>query len=81
MNPIKNQVVNSGTPEKNHEISSKQTSYGIYEMWKNTIESEGLPCKILPDGKSIDDWAENLNYVIYVPIGREHVADEIIRKI
>ena len=51
------------------------------EMWKNTLESERLPCKILPDGKSIDDWAENLNYVIYVPIGREHVADEIIRKI
>ena len=23
------------------------------EMWKNTIESEGLPCKILPDGKRL----------------------------
>ena len=51
------------------------------EMWKNTIESEGLPCKILPDNKPIEDWSENINYIIFVPIGREHVADEIIRKI
>ena len=51
------------------------------EMWKNTIESEGLPCKILPENQDILDWSENSNFGIYVPIGREHVADEILRKI
>ncbi|MQG06393.1 MAG: hypothetical protein FI681_01085 [SAR202 cluster bacterium] len=51
------------------------------EMWKNTIESEGLPCKILPENQDILDWSENSSFVIYVPIGREHVADEIMRKI
>ena len=51
------------------------------EMWKNTIESEGLPCKILPENQDILDWSENSSFVIYVPIGREHVVDEIMRKI
>ena len=27
------------------------------EMWKNTIESEGLPCKILPEDQDILDWS------------------------
>ena len=51
------------------------------EMWINTIESEWLPCKILPENQDILDWSENSSFVIYVPIGREHVADEIMRKI
>ena len=34
------------------------------EMWKNTIESEGLPCKILPENQDILDWSENSNFAI-----------------
>ena len=52
----------------------------VAEMWKNVLESEGLPTKILP----IDDillWSERISFRIYVPKGREHVADEILRKL
>ena len=50
------------------------------EMWKDTFEGEGLAAKIMPEGE-ITDWAEQVSYKIYVPKGREHVADEILRKL
>ena len=50
------------------------------EMWKDTFEAEGLPTKILPEG-DIMDWSERIPFVVYVPKGREHVADEILRKL
>ncbi|GIS68604.1 MAG: hypothetical protein CM1200mP8_1620 [Chloroflexota bacterium] len=50
------------------------------EMWKSAIEAEGLPVKILPAG-NILDWGERVEYRIMVPKGREHVADEILRKL
>ena len=50
------------------------------EMWKDTFEGEGLATKIMPEGE-ITDWAEQVSYNIYVPKGREHVADEILRKL
>ena len=50
------------------------------EMWKDTFEAEGLPTKILPEG-DIMDWGERIPFVVYVPKGREHVADEILRKL
>lgn len=50
------------------------------EMWKDAFEAEGLPTKILPEG-SIIDWGERVPFVVYVPKGREHVADEILRKL
>ena len=50
------------------------------EMWKDTLESEGLPCRILPIG-DILSWSERVAFVIYVPKGREHVAQEILRKL
>jgi hypothetical protein len=50
------------------------------EMWKDTFESEGLPCRILPDG-DILGWSERSPFVVYVPKGREHVAEEILRKL
>jgi hypothetical protein len=49
-------------------------------MWKSAIEAEGLPVKILPAG-NILDWGERVEYRIMVPKGREHVADEILRKL
>jgi hypothetical protein len=50
------------------------------EMWKNLLEGEGLPSKILPDG-DILDWVERVPFTVYVPLNREHVADEILRKL
>lgn len=50
------------------------------EMWKNLLEGEGLPAKIMPEG-DILDWSERVPFRIMVPKGREHVADEIIRKL
>ncbi len=52
----------------------------IAEMWKGLMEGEGLPVRILPEG-DIQSWSETVPFIVYVPKGREHVADEILRKI
>ena len=52
----------------------------VAEMWKNLLEGEGLPARILPEG-DILDWAEESSFKVMVPRGREHVADEILRKL
>ncbi len=52
----------------------------IAEMWKNTLEGEGLPTKIIPEG-DILNWSERSPFRVLVPKGREHVADEILRKL
>ncbi len=52
----------------------------VAESWKNLLDGEGLPAKILPVG-NILDWGEDVPFRIMVPKGREHVADEIIRKL
>ena len=50
------------------------------EMWKDILESEGLPCRMLPDGDVLD-WSERSSFVLYLPKGREHDAEEILRKL
>ena len=52
----------------------------LAEMWKDVLEGEGLPTKLLPEG-DILDWGERVPFCIYVPKGREHVAEEILRKL
>lgn len=52
----------------------------VAEMWKSLLEGEGLPAKILPLG-DILDWSETSKFRLLVPKGREHVADEILRKL
>ncbi len=52
----------------------------LAEMWKELFEAEGVPCRILPEG-DIRTWGETVKFIVYVPRGREHVADEILRKI
>jgi len=47
------------------------------EMWKDVLEGDGLPTKILPVG-DIMEWGERVSFKIYVPKGREHEADEIV---
>ncbi len=50
------------------------------QMWKDVLEGDGLPTKILPDG-DILTWGERATFRVLVPKGREHVADEILRKL
>ena len=50
------------------------------EMWKDVLEGDGLPTKIIPDG-DILTWSERSTFRVLVPKGREHVADEILRKL
>ena len=52
----------------------------VAEMWKEVIEAEGLPVRLLPEG-DILDWGERVRFRIMVPRGREHVAEEILRKL
>jgi len=58
----------------------KARSLIIAEMWKEALEGGGLPTSILPEG-DILTWGERVTYRILVPRGREHVADEILRKL
>ena len=58
----------------------KASSLMVAEMWKDVIEGEGLPVRILPEG-NILDWGEVVPFRIMVPRGREHVAEEILRKL
>ena len=58
----------------------KAPNLQVAEMWKNLLEAEGLPTKIIPV-TDILDWAERVPFRILVPVGREHVADEILRKL
>ena len=58
----------------------KVSSFMAAQMWKDVLEGEGLPTKILPEG-DILDWGERTPFRVLVPMGREHVADEILRKL
>ena len=58
----------------------KVNSQIVAEMWKDALESEGLPCRILPE-QEISKWSETGSFVLYLPKGREHVGEEIVRKL
>ncbi|MEK9658803.1 MAG: hypothetical protein VW450_02525 [Chloroflexota bacterium] len=52
----------------------------LAEMWQEALEAEGLPVRLLPEG-GILAGGERAAYRVMVPRGREHVADEILRKL
>ena len=58
----------------------KAPNLQIAEMWKDVLEGEGLPTKIFPENGLLE-WGERCPFRIMVPVGREHVADEIMRKL
>ncbi len=58
----------------------RTTNLMAAQMWKDVLEGDGLPTKILPHGE-IMSWGERTSFRILVPKGREHVADEILRKL
>ena len=58
----------------------KASNLMLAEMWKEVLEGEGLPARILPE-RDVLDWGECVPFNLYVPMGREHVAEEILRKL
>ena len=52
----------------------------IAEMWKELFNAEALSVQVLP-ASGWADAAELEPYKIYVPWGKTHVAQEILRKI
>ena len=52
----------------------------LAQTWKDLFESEGLPTRLMPE-IGINEWNFMTSFRILVPKGREHVADEILRKI
>lgn len=62
-------------------VEYKRTStLMMAEMWKEILEGEGLPVRLLPVGE-ITTYGEQVPFRVMVPRGREHVADEILRKL
>ena len=63
----------------------KASNLMLAEMWKEVLEGESLPARILPSsverGGDILEWSERIPFNVYVPKGREHVAEEILRKL
>ncbi len=50
------------------------------EMWKELFEGEGIPARILPaSGKPTGQ--EIATYHILVPKDRQHVIEEVLRKL
>jgi len=58
----------------------KANSLVIAEMWKELFEGEGIPTRILPlSGEP--SGREIANYSILVPKDKEHVIQEVLRKL
>jgi hypothetical protein len=52
----------------------------IAEMWKELFEGEGVPTRIMPvSGLPIGQ--EEATYRILVPEDKEHVVEEVLRKL
>jgi len=50
------------------------------EMWKELFEGEGIPARILPaSGEPIGQ--ELATYLVLVPKDKEHVVQEVLRKL
>ena len=50
----------------------------IAEMWKEYLEGEGIPARILPDGLVS---SEAVSYRVLVPELKLHIVEEILRKL
>jgi hypothetical protein len=50
------------------------------EMWKEMFEGEGIPTRLLPTAGEARD-REMATYSILVPKDKEHVIQEVLRKL
>ncbi len=58
----------------------KAQSLMVAEMWKELFEGEGIPTRILPaSGEPMGQ--ELATYRILVPKDKEHVVEEVLRKL
>ena len=58
----------------------KAQSLAMAEMWKELFEGEGVPTRIMPvPGEPMD--RELTDYSILVPKDKQHVTEEILRKL
>ena len=58
----------------------KAQSLMIAEMWKELFEGEGIPTRILPvSGEA--PGRELTTYRVLVPNDKEHVIEEVLRKL
>ena len=52
----------------------------LAEMWKELFEGEGIPSRILPaSGEPMGQ--ESATYLVLVPEDKEHVIQEVLRKL
>ena len=58
----------------------KAQSLMIAEMWKEFFEGEGIPTRILPESGGAPG-REFAVYRILVPNDKEHVIEEVLRKL
>jgi len=52
----------------------------IAEMWKELFEGEGIPTRLLTDPDS-SGGVETSAYRVLVPQEKQHVVEEILRKV
>ncbi len=58
----------------------KAKSLMIAETWKELFEGEGIPTRIIPDaGQPMGK--ETATYRILVPEDKQHVIEEVLRKL
>ena len=50
----------------------------VAEMWKEFFEAEGIPSRLLPEGKGVGDRAR---YRVLVPELKKHLIEDILRKV
>jgi len=58
----------------------KAQSLMIAEMWKELFEGEGIPARILPESGGAPG-REVAAYRVLVPNDKEHVIEEVLRKL
>jgi hypothetical protein len=52
----------------------------LAETWKEFFEGEGIPTRIMPES-GLPIGQETATYRILVPQDKQHVADEVLRKL
>ena len=50
------------------------------EMWKEYFEGEGIPTRVMPES-GLPIGKENAVYRILVPEDKQHVTEEVLRKL
>jgi len=58
----------------------KVPSLVLAEMWKEYFEGEGIPSRIMPE-KGLPIGQETAVYSVYVPKDKQHVVEEVLRKL